>query len=80
MAASMGAVLLAAGAEEKRYSLPHSRVMIHQPWGGVQGQAVDIKIHAEEIMRIRKMLNEWPVPGHSDDKTIACLFKKGGSQ
>ncbi len=58
MAASMGAVLLAAGTEGKRYSLPHSRVMIHQPWGGVQGQAIDIKIHAEEIMRIRKMLNE----------------------
>ena len=58
MAASMGAVLLAAGAKGKRYSLPHSRVMIHQPWGGVQGQAIDIKIHAEEIMRIRKMLNE----------------------
>ncbi len=58
MAASMGAVLLAAGARGKRYSLPHSRVMIHQPWGGVQGQAIDIKIHAEEIMRIRKMLNE----------------------
>lgn len=58
MAASMGAVLLAAGARGKRYSLPHSRVMIHQPWGGVQGQAIDIKIHAEEIMRIRRMLNE----------------------
>ena len=58
MAASMGAVLLAAGAKGKRYSLPHSRIMIHQPWGGVQGQAIDIKIHAEEIMRIRKMLNE----------------------
>ncbi len=58
MAASMGALLLASGTAGKRYILPHSRVMIHQPWGGVQGQAVDIKIHAEEIMRIKKILNE----------------------
>ncbi|MEO0296317.1 MAG: ATP-dependent Clp protease proteolytic subunit, partial [candidate division WOR-3 bacterium] len=42
----------------KRYALPHSRIMIHQPFGGVQGQAIDIKIHAEEIMRMRDMLNE----------------------
>jgi len=58
MAASMGALLLAAGTKGKRYALPHSRIMIHQPWGGVQGQAIDIKIHAEEIMRLRKILNE----------------------
>jgi len=55
-AASMAAVLLAGGAKGKRYSLPHSRIMIHQPLGGVQGQATDIVIHAEEIMRIKKML------------------------
>jgi len=58
MAASMGALLLAAGTKGKRYALPHSRIMIHQPWGGVQGQAIDIKIHAEEIMRLRKIINE----------------------
>ncbi|MCF6191562.1 MAG: ATP-dependent Clp endopeptidase proteolytic subunit ClpP [Candidatus Hydrothermae bacterium] len=58
MAASMGAILLAGGAPGKRYALPHARVMIHQPWGGVQGQAVDIDIHAREIMRLRQMLNE----------------------
>jgi ATP-dependent Clp protease protease subunit len=57
MAASMGAVLLAAGKKGKRYALPHSRIMIHQPWGGVVGQAIDIKIHAEEIMRMRDILN-----------------------
>ncbi|WP_461829363.1 ATP-dependent Clp endopeptidase proteolytic subunit ClpP [Aquifex sp.] len=55
-AASMGAVLLAAGAPGKRYSLPHSRIMIHQPLGGIQGQATDIIIHAEEIKRIKDML------------------------
>ncbi len=58
MAASMAAVLLCAGHEGKRYALPHSRIMIHQPIGGVQGQAIDIKIHADEIMRIRKILNQ----------------------
>ncbi len=57
-AASMGAVLLAAGTKGKRYALPHSRIMIHQPIGGIQGQATDIIIHAEEIKRIKKMLNE----------------------
>ena len=56
-AASMGAVLLAGGAKGKRYSLPHSRVMIHQPLGGFQGQASDIQIHAEEILLIRDKLN-----------------------
>lgn len=56
-AASMGALLLTAGAKEKRYSLPHSRVMIHQPLGGFQGQASDIAIHAEEILNIREKLN-----------------------
>lgn len=56
--ASMGAVLLAAGTKGKRFALPHSRVMIHQPLGGTDGQATDIEIHAKEILRIRKSLNE----------------------
>jgi ATP-dependent Clp protease protease subunit len=57
-AASMAAILLAAGTRGKRYALPHSRVMIHQPLGGVQGQASDIQIHAEEILKIRHQMNE----------------------
>jgi len=57
-AASMGALLLAAGTNGKRYCLPHSRVMIHQPLGGYQGQASDIDIHAREILKIREQLNE----------------------
>jgi ATP-dependent Clp protease protease subunit len=57
-AASMGAVLLAAGAKGKRYALPHSRIMIHQPIGGVQGQAADIDIQAREILRLREEINE----------------------
>ncbi|WP_457567344.1 ATP-dependent Clp endopeptidase proteolytic subunit ClpP [Desulfurobacterium sp.] len=57
-AASMGAVLLAAGAAGKRFALPHSRIMIHQPLGGFQGQAKDIEIHAKEILKLKKMLNE----------------------
>ena len=56
-AASMGAVLLCAGAEGKRYALPHSRVMIHQPLGGFQGQATDVEIHAKEILKTRETLN-----------------------
>lgn len=56
-AASMGALLLAGGTKGKRYSLPHSRVMIHQPLGGVQGQATDIEIHAKEILHTRERLN-----------------------
>ena len=56
-AASMGALLLAGGAEGKRFALPHSRVMIHQPLGGFQGQASDIEIHAREILQIRERLN-----------------------
>lgn len=56
-AASMGAVLLTSGATGKRYALPHSRVMIHQPLGGVQGQATEIEIHAREILRMREELN-----------------------
>jgi len=56
-AASMGAVLLAGGAKGKRYALPHSRTMIHQPLGGFQGQAADFEIHAKEILEIRERLN-----------------------
>ena len=56
-AASMGALLLAGGAESKRYCLPHSRLMIHQPLGGFQGQATDIDIHAREILKVRERLN-----------------------
>lgn len=56
-AASMGALLLAAGAPGKRFALPHARVMIHQPLGGFQGQATDISIHAQEILRMRSSLN-----------------------
>ena len=57
-AASMGAVLLAGGAKGKRYCLPHSRVMIHQPLGGFQGQATDIEIHTREILETRERLNQ----------------------
>jgi len=57
-AASMGSLLLAAGAKEKRYCLPNSRIMIHQPSGGFQGQAADIEIHAREILKLRERLNE----------------------
>lgn len=57
MAASMAAVLLASGAKDKRFALPHSRVMIHQPLGGFQGQAADIDIQAKEILRLRDELN-----------------------
>lgn len=57
-ASSMGALLLAAGARGKRYSLPNSRILIHQPMGGFQGQATDIDIHAKEILRLRQRLNE----------------------
>lgn len=57
-AASMGALILAGGAQGKRFSLPHSRVMIHQPLGGVQGQAADIEIHAREMLKVRERLNK----------------------
>ena len=57
-AASMGALLLSSGAKGKRYALPYSRIMVHQPWGGAQGQATDVEIHAREILRLRELLNE----------------------
>jgi ATP-dependent Clp protease protease subunit len=56
-AASMGSLLLAAGTKGKRYALPHSRIMLHQPMGGFQGQATDIEIHAREILRVKETLN-----------------------
>ncbi|MFW6133394.1 MAG: ATP-dependent Clp protease proteolytic subunit, partial [Planctomycetota bacterium] len=57
-AASGSAMILAAGTKGKRYALPHSKIMIHQPWGGVTGQAADIQIQAEEILKAKRMLNE----------------------
>jgi ATP-dependent Clp protease protease subunit len=57
-AASMGALLLSAGAKGKRFSLPHSRIMLHQPMGGFQGQATDVEIHAREILRMKETLNQ----------------------
>ena len=57
-AASMGALLRSSGAKGKRYALPYSRIMVHQPWGGAQGQATDVEIHAREILRLRELLNE----------------------
>jgi ATP-dependent Clp protease protease subunit len=58
MAASMGALLLTAGTKGKRHSLPYSRIMIHQPLGGAQGQATDIEIHAREILRLKEVSND----------------------
>jgi ATP-dependent Clp protease protease subunit len=57
-AASGAAMVLAAGTRGKRYALPHSKIMVHQPWGGVTGQAADIKIQAEEILKAKRLLNE----------------------
>ena len=57
-AASMGAILLAGGTKGKRFVLPHSRVMIHQPWGGVEGTATEVNIHTKEMLRLRKIVNE----------------------
>lgn len=72
-AASMGAVLLAAGTKGKRYALPNARIMVHQPWGGVQGQAADISIQAKEILRIRDRLNE--ILAHHCGQTIDTISK-----
>ncbi len=73
-AASMGALLLAGGAAEKRYCLPHSRVMIHQPLlGGLQGQASDIEIHAKEILTLRQRLNQ--ILAHHSGQTIETIAK-----
>lgn len=72
-AASMGAVLLAAGTKGKRYALPNARIMIHQPWGGVQGQASDISIQAREILRLKDRLNE--ILAHHCGKTLETIEK-----
>lgn len=69
-AASMGAILLAGGAAGKRISLPSSRIMIHQPWGGVQGQAVDIGIQAREILRLKKLLIKYLCEHTGKDEKI----------
>ena len=67
-AASMGAILLAAGEKGRRHALPHSRIMIHQPWGGAQGKASDIEITAREILRLKDILNG--VLAESSGKTL----------
>jgi ATP-dependent Clp protease protease subunit len=74
-ASSMGAVLLAAGTNGKRYALPNARIMVHQPSGGYQGQATDIMIHAEETLKIKKRLNEIYVrhTGNAIDVVEAAL-------
>ena len=72
-AASMGAVLLAAGTKGKRYALPNARIMIHQPWGGVQGQATDISIQAREILRLKDRLNE--ILAHHCGQTLDALTR-----
>lgn len=72
-AASMGAVLLAGGAKGKRYALPHSRVMIHQPWGGAQGTAVDLEIHVKEILKMKVLLEE--ILGRHAGKEPALISK-----
>lgn len=71
--ASMGAVLLAAGAPGKRFALPHSRVLIHQPWGGAQGQASDIAIQAQEILRLREQLNG--ILAHHTGQSVETIHK-----
>jgi ATP-dependent Clp protease, protease subunit len=72
-AASMGAFLLAGGTKGKRYSLPHARIMMHQPWGGVQGTAQDITIHAAEILKLKSELNR--ILGFHCDKDPAQVEK-----
>jgi len=72
-AASMGALLLAAGAKGKRWALPHSRIMIHQPMGGFQGQATDIDIHAREILRLREELNR--ILSHHTGKDVETVAR-----
>jgi ATP-dependent Clp protease, protease subunit len=73
MAASMAAVLLAGGTKGKRTSLPNSRIMIHQPWGGVQGTATDISIQAEEILKMKKRINE--ILAHHSGKAVEVVEK-----
>ena len=71
MAYSMGAVLLAGGSAGRRYSLPHANILIHQPWGGMQGQASDIQIHAQEILRVRRRIDE--ILAHHTGKSIDVI-------
>jgi len=73
MAASMAAVLLAGGAKGKRMALPNARIMIHQPWGGVQGTASDISIQAEEILKTKKKINE--ILSHHSGRTLEQIQK-----
>ncbi|NLW85987.1 MAG: ATP-dependent Clp protease proteolytic subunit [Planctomycetes bacterium] len=70
-AASGAAMILAAGTKGKRYALPHSKIMIHQPWGGVTGQAADIAIQAEEILKAKKLLNE--LMAHHTGRSIELI-------
>lgn len=72
-AASLGALLLSAGRKGKRYGLPHSRIMIHQPWGGVSGQAIDISIQTKEILRLRDKINE--LLAHHTGQTLDKIKK-----
>lgn len=74
-AASMGSVLLAAGTKGKRHALPNSRIMIHQPWGGAQGQATDIMIQAEEIIRLKATLNK--ILAKHSGQTLEKVTKDG---
>ena len=71
--ASMGSLLLTAGTKGKRFALPNSRIMIHQPWGGVQGQASDIALQAKEILRLKDRLNE--ILAHHTGKDIATVTR-----
>jgi len=74
MAASMGAILLAGGAQGKRSALPHSKIMIHQPWiGGLQGQTTDIEIHAKEMLKTRDSL--YKILAHHTEKTVEQITK-----
>ena len=74
LAASGAAVVLAAGAKNKRFALPHSKIMVHQPWGGVTGQASDIKIQAQEILRSKQVLNE--ILAHHTGRTAEQICKE----
>ncbi len=73
LAASFGAILLAAGEKGKRFALPHSRIMLHQPAGGAQGQAADIDIHAREILKIRETLND--ILSHHTGQPVDTIAK-----
>lgn len=76
-AASMGAILLAGGTEGKRYALPSSRVMIHQPWGGVEGQESDIAIQAKEIIRLKKLsIKYFAEKTHKTEKKVASDMER----